>query len=196
MTVKPLIDSWVVPRIAWIASGEARRIAFLPVPGLSGDLSQDLGRSGLTVEIAGALHGNEARDEFLKSLREKFLKGEPADFIADIVKESELEQVLIESFALEESSKNPDEFWYRIRLKEYTEPPEPPGLGADFGADLDTELDLEASLSLDLLDLPSIPIALPSIGELLEPIKPAAENLRATVARAGDLLNPLGDLLG
>jgi hypothetical protein len=200
--VRPMIDGWEIPRIARIASGEARRISFLPVPGLIGDLSQDLGRGALVVEISGSLYGNEARDMFLKQVREAFLAGEPVDFIADIVNESELEQVLIESLDLEENGGNPDECFYRIRLCEYTEPPEPPGLAPDFGAELDPDLDLEADLGLDLLDLPSLPdlpglpITLPKLGDALAPLKPAAESLRSAVAGAATLLDPLDDLLG
>jgi hypothetical protein len=197
-----MIAAWEVPRIARIASGESRRIALLPVPGLIGDLSQDLGRGALVVELSGALYGDEARDAFLKQVREAFLAGEPVDFIADIVNESQLEQVLIESLDLEENTANPDECFYRIRLCEYTEPPEPPGLAPDFGVELDADLDLEAALGLDLLDLPSLPdlpglpITLPKLGDALAPLKPAAENLRSTVADAGRLLDPLNDLLG
>jgi len=200
--VRPMLDSWEIPRIARIKSGESRRISFLPVPGLVGHLSQDLGRGALVVEISGSLYGDEARDEFLKTLREKFLAGEPVDFIADIVHESQLEQVLIESLDLEENAANPFECFYRIRLCEYTEPPEPPGLSADFGAELDAGLDLEADLGLDLLDLPSLPdlpglpITLPKLGDMLSPLTPAAENLKSTVADAGKLLDPLNDLLG
>ena len=174
----------------------------MPVPGLSGDLSQDLGRGALVVEISGALYGDEARDEFLKTVREKFLAGQPVDFIADIVNESELEQVLIQELDLEENAANPDECFYRIRLCEYTEPPEPPALGTDFGAELDADLDLEADLGLDLLDLPSLPelpglpITLPKLSDALAPLKPAAETLRAAVADAATLLNPLDELLG
>ncbi len=197
-----MLDGWEIPRIARIASGESRRLALLPVPGLIGDLSQDLGRGALVVEISGALYGDEARDTFLKEVRERFLAGEPVDFIADIVNEAQLEQVLIESLDLEESAANPDECFYRIRLCEYTEPPEPAGLASDFGAELDAALDLEADLGLDLLDLPSLPdlpglpITLPKLGDALAPLKPAAENLRSTVAGAASLLDPLDDLLG
>lgn len=201
MLVKPMIDGWEIPRIARIASGESRRLSLLPVPGLAGDLTQDLGKGALVVEISGSLFGDEARDEFLKTVRAKFLAGEPVDFIADIVNESELEQVVIESLDLEENAANPDECFYSIRLREYTEPPEPPGLGADFGAELDAALDLDAELGLDLLDLPSLPdlpglpITLPKLGDALAPLKPAAENLRAAVADAAALLDPLNDLL-
>ena len=83
MLVSPMIGSWQPPRIERIASLESRRLAALPVPGLSGDLHQDLGRGAIAVEIVGSLVGDEARDDFLKELREKFLDGSPVDFVAE-----------------------------------------------------------------------------------------------------------------
>jgi hypothetical protein len=196
MLVRPMIGSWEVPRIAHVAAAESRRLAVLPVPGLSGDLHQDLGRSAMVVEISGALYGDEARDAFLKDLREKYLAGEPVSFVADIVKESELEQVLIESFELEEDAGRPDQFFYSLRLREYTEPPEPPGIGADLGLDLDADLSLDALSGLDLLDLPNLMPGVPELGDMLAPLKPAAEELKAQLSKAGDVLTPLRDLLG
>jgi len=195
LLVRPMIGSWEVPRIEAIGTHEARRLAVLPVPGLSGDLHQDLGRAALSVEISGSLYGDELRDDFLKDLRQKFLAGEPVDFVADIVGESELEQVLIESFQLEESASISGTFRYRIVLREYTEPPEPAGLGGDFGLDVDTAIDLDASLGLDLLDLPGIVGGVPPLGDLLAPLKPAADNLGKTLAQSSTLLKPLKDAL-
>ena len=196
MLVRPMIGSWEVPRIERIAAAESRRFAVLPVPGLSGDLHQDLGRSAMVVEISGALYSDEARDGFLKDLREKYLAGEPVTFVADIVKESELEQVLIESFDLEESSAHPDQFFYSLRLREYTEPPEPPGIGADLGLGLDADLSLDALSGLDLLDLPNLLPGVPQLGDMLSPLKPAAQELKTQISKAGDVLKPLKDLLG
>jgi hypothetical protein len=191
-----MIGGWEPPKIQRIAAAEHRRLAVLPVPGLSGDLHQDLGRGALAVEIVGSLQGDEARDAFLKDVREKFLAGAPVDFVADIVKESELEQVLIEALEVEEVAGDPDAFRYRIVLREYTEPPEPPAPAADFGLGLDAELDTLADLGLDMLDLPAIVADIPQIGDLLQPIKPAAANLKQSLSQAGTLLNPLRDLLG
>lgn len=195
-----MIGSWEVPRIERIASWESRRLAVLPVPGLSGDLHQELGRGALVVEIQGSLATDEARDDLLKELREKFLAGEPVDFVADIVKESELERVLIDAFHLTEVAGVPDTFRYRIVLREYTEPPEPPsplgGLDPDFGLDVDADLGLDIDLGLDLLDLPSLLGDLPEVGDLLAPLTPAADNLKSALAGAADLLSPLDALLG
>ncbi len=195
MLVRPMIGSWEPPRIERIAALESRRLATLPVPGLSGDLHQDLGRGALAVEIAGSLVGDEARDDFLKELRGKFLEGEPVDFVADIVKESKLEQVLIEELEFEESSSHPEMFRYRIVLREYTEPPEPPA--TDLGAEWDAELDLDAELGLDMLDLPAITADVPEVGDLLAPVKTAADSLTESLADAGTtLLGPLANLFG
>lgn len=194
MLVRPMIGSWEPPRIERIVSLESRRLAALPVAGLSGDLHQDLGRGALAVEITGSMVGDEARDEFLKELRARFLEGEPVDFVADIVKESKLEQVLIGELEFEESSSTPDVFRYRIVLREYTEPPEPPA--AELGAELDAELDLEAALGLDLLDLPAITADVPKVGDLLAPVKTAADSLTESLSGAAALLTPLSDLFG
>jgi hypothetical protein len=178
MLVRPMIGSWEPPRVERIAARENRRLVVLPTLGLSGDLHQDLGRSALSVEISGSLAGDEARDQFLADLREMFMNGEPVSFVADIVKESELEQVLIEELTLEEVAGSADAFRYRIVLREYTEPPEPPGLGLD---EMGLDLDALADLGLDLLDLPGLLGAVPDIGDMLSPIKTAAEDLDNTL---------------
>jgi hypothetical protein len=193
--LRPVIGGWEVPRIERIRASEARRLAVLPVPGLAGDLQQDLGRGALVVEIAGSLSGDDARDAFLAEVRERFLAGSPVDFVADITKESELERVLIERLDLEERAGDPDGFRYRVVLREYTEPPEPPGLGEGFGLDVDAGLDLDVDLGLDLLDIPGLVADLPEIGDLLSPVKTAAEELKSTLSRTGRLLGPLEALL-
>src|SRR2546422_694095 len=168
MIVRPMIGGWSPPSIERIRAVEARRLAVLPVPGLSGDLHQDLGRSALGIEIVGSLNTDDARDDFLKQIREKFLAGDPVEFVADIVKESKLERALIEELRFEEIAGDPDWFRYRIVLREYTEPPTPPA--TDFGAELDADLDLDAALGLDGLDLPSMAGSIPKIGDLLAPL--------------------------
>ena len=196
MIVRPMIGEWSPPSIELIRAVEARRLAVLPIPGLSGDLHQDLGRAALGLELIGSLNTDEARDDFLKQIREKFLAGDPVAFVADIIKESQLEQVLIEELEVEELAGDPDSFRYRIVLREYTEPPAPPAPAADFGADLDPDLDLSAALGLAALDVPSIAGSIPQIGDLLSPLKPAASSLSDAVKNnAPKLLDPLSALL-
>ncbi|MEO8619775.1 MAG: hypothetical protein ABI625_01845 [bacterium] len=196
MLVRPLIGGWSPPSIERIASFERRRLAVLPVPGLSGDLHQDMGRGALAIEITGSLATDETRDQFLKDVREKFLAGDPVDFVADIAKESELERVLIEELRFEEAANDADMFRYWIVLREYTEPPEPPAPSLDLGAELGLDLDALASLGLDALDLPALLGEVPEVGEILEPLKPAAAALKEAVSKAASVLDPIKQLFG
>jgi len=193
MQARPMIGGWEPPGIESLHTWESRRLSQLAVPGLAGDLHQDMGRVSLAVRLCGSLAGDEARSSFLTDLRERFLTGEPVDFVADIVAESELEQVLIVHFDLAEVAGAPDSFRYDIVLREYVEPPEP--LGPDLGLD-DLDLGLEIDLGLDLLDLPGLLGDVPAVGPLLEPVTAAAQELGDALSEAGSLLSPLDDLLG
>ncbi|MBK6489433.1 MAG: hypothetical protein IPF98_21840 [Gemmatimonadetes bacterium] len=129
-------------------------------------------------------------------MRERYLAGEPVDFVADIAKESELEQVWIEALAFEESADAPDVFFYRLVLREYTEPPEPPAMGGDLGAGLEAELDDLAALGLEALDLPAVVAGLPAIDDVIAPIKPGADALKSALGGLGGILSPINSLFG
>lgn len=191
--MNPMIGEWEPPKIEALSAVETRRLARQSVPGLSGDLHQDMGRGAMGVRISGSLTGDEARDTFLQTLREKFYAGDPVDFVSDILEEAELEQVLIERFDVAERNDAPGVFSYSMVLREYTEPPEPPNLGLDLGADLDLGLDID--LGLDLLDLPGLLTDLPDVGPLLEPVAQGAEALSEALGGAAEALGPLAEIL-
>ncbi len=186
-----MIGEWEVPRIERIGTLEERRIARLPVPGLLGDIQQDLGAASLTVEICGSLQGDEARDDFLQSLRESFRAGDPVSFAADITNAAELDQVLIDELLLEEVNDSADGFHYRIVLREYVEPPAPPAPVDDLGADLGGDLDGLASLGLDGLNLPDVLGGLPDISNPVPAVQPALSAVQSGTAQVPDLLNGL-----
>jgi hypothetical protein len=194
--VKPMIGSWEVPRIERIAVVEGRRIARLPVPGLVGDLQQDLGTDSLSVEIFGSLQGDEARDQFLDDVHSAFLAGDPVSFVADIVTATELDQVLVEALELEEVNEPAGCFHYRIRLRQYVEPPEPPTPIDELGADLGVDLGALADLGLAGLDLPGILADIPSVGDPTPPLRTALQGVQAAVAPLGDMLSGLKTTLG
>lgn len=190
-----MIGAWEPPSIERVEVVEQRRLARLPVPGLRGDLHQDLGTSSLTVAISGSLQGDEVRAGFLEELRAAYLAGEPVSFVADITESSELEQVLLVGFDLSEANTWGDEFRYRVVLREYVEPPEPPGLLDDLGADLLGDLaDLAGGL-LDALDLAGLLGAVPDIADPTAPLQPALDAVRDAVAGVPDLLGGLRDAL-
>lgn len=191
MIVRPMIGDWEVPRIETIRSVESRRVARLPVPGLLGDLQQDLGSSGVAVEISGSLHGDEARDALLAEVRDKFRAGDPVTFVADIVAGADLEQVMIEELHLEEVNQAAGGFRYRIVVREHVEPPEPPAAFDDLGAALSPELADLADLGLDGLALPDLLGAVPDLADPVAPILPALDSVEAATGGIGALVGRL-----
>ena len=187
-----MIGEWEVPRIERIRTLEWRRLARHSVPGLAGDLHQDMGRHSLVVEISGSLHGDVEREEFLNSVREPFKAGEPLSFVADITAATELEQVLIEHVDVAEVNEHADSFRYTIRLRQYVEPPEPPTPIAELGAGLGAELDQLAGLGDLGLELPNLLGDIPSIGDPTPPLREALNGVSAAVAPLNDLFAELG----
>jgi len=194
MIVRPMIGDWEIPRIERIQTLESRRLARLSVPGLRGDLHQDLGQHSLVVEITGSLHGDAERDDFLDSVREPFNAGDPVSFVADITSATELENVLIEHLDLVEGNDHADSFRFVVRLRQYVEPPEPPSPIDDLGAELGAELDALAALGDLALDLPNMLGDIPSIGDPTPPLREALAGVEATMAPLTDLLDELGSV--
>ncbi len=187
-----------LPCIERIATVEQRRIAVLPVPGLAGDLQQDLGAHSLAVEIEGSLHGDAARDTFLNALRPPFQASDPVDFVADILTATEFEQVLIDGLDVEERNDAAAGFRYRITLREYVEPPSPALPLDDLGLDVGLDLELAdlAALGLDGLALPDLLGAIPDVANPVPPLLAALDGVKAATGGLGQLLRPLEDVLG
>jgi hypothetical protein len=194
MIVRPVIGEWQVPSIERIQTLEERRIARLPVPGLQGDIQQDLGAASLTVEIAGSLHGDEARDDFLQKLRDDFRAGDPVSFTADIVNASGLDRVLIDELELAEVNDSADGFHYRIVLREYVEPPAPPPPSDDLGLDLGADLDSLASLGLDGLNLPDLLGGIPDIANPVPPLQGALSAVQSATSAVPSALEGLSSV--
>lgn len=194
MIIKPMIGDWEVTGITAIRAVERRRLARMGVPGLDGDLQQDLGHESLAVEIRGTLQGDELRDTFLTAVRERHLAGEPLAFVADIVAATKLDRVLVEACEVLESNDWAEHVRYRLVLREYVEPPQPPAPMDDLGADLGLELDALADLGLDGLALPDLLGDVPTVGDPVAPVQPALEGVRTATAGLSDALGALTSL--
>ncbi|HEX2051766.1 MAG TPA: hypothetical protein VHJ34_14205 [Actinomycetota bacterium] len=190
-----MIGDWEVPSIERIELSEGRRLARLGVPGLAGDLHQDLGAESLTVSITGSLQGDDLRSGFLTTLREAYNEGTPLTFVSDITEASDVEEVLVVGFDVAECNDWGDEFRYRILLRQYVEPPEPPGLLDDLGADLIPDLDDLAGALLDALDLPALLGTVPDVADPTVPLQPALDAVRDATAAVPALLGGLSEAL-
>jgi hypothetical protein len=186
-----MIGDWPVKGIESIRALERRRIARLPVPGLLGDLQQDLGTSSLVVEILGSLHGDTAREEMLEKVRASFLTGTPVTFVADITTATALEEVVVEEFEVSEVNDSADGVRYRMILREYVEPPPPPAPFDELGLDLVGELDLLSSLGLDGLELPGLLGLIPDIADPVQPVLGALDGAESALEPVSGVLDGL-----
>lgn len=131
MTVTPMLGDWEVPRVALLRTAEARKLAEHRVAGRSGSIWQDLGTEAVTIELAGSVYSEAERTGFLDAARARFAAAEPLTFVADIIRATDVQYVLIESLVVEESAARPDEIAWAMVLRESPPPPPPPDpLGA------------------------------------------------------------------
>jgi hypothetical protein len=193
MNVKPILDSWEIPRIEAIRTKERRVLAEHSIPGRQGTLYQDLGTRPATITITGSLAGDEVRDEFLRSVREKFQAGQPVTFTADITTATQIQYVVIRDLQFAEVAGSPDSFRYTIILQE-SPPPPPPGGVPDLDSDL---LDQAQDLVGDIGDLTNILDQLGNIPDFGNPVPPVQstldqfENVTSGLSDAVDSLNSL-----
>lgn len=189
-----MLGDWEIPRISSVESRERRSFAELAVPGKVGSLFHDMRSDPTRLTIQGSLFGEEARNEFLEEVRQRFQAGEPVTFVADIVTATEVEYVIIDELELLETNRDPEEIHYRIALRESPPPPPPPDpLGGLDTSLLDQAAGLLDSVSgaLDLIDgLGSVP----DIVDPTEPLTGALNDVTSATDGLADAITPLADL--
>jgi hypothetical protein len=134
-----------------VSVDERARIVLHPVPGMSGDLSQTLGRPSVVVRFRGIFYGDSAADD-LGSLRSAYLDEKPLDFFTEAVGEGYFAQVLITRMEVQQRAGYLDQFDYLCEVVEYVEPPEPAAVSLGGLADLagiDADLLGEAASFMD-----------------------------------------------
>jgi len=196
MKVKPVLDQYELPRIESISTVEHRAVAAHPVPGRQGSVLQDLGAAPLQVEITGSLSGDDARDDFLDALRQRFQAGDPLTFAADITTASQVQYVVITDLRCREVAGDPDSFQYYLALCESPPPPPPPNPLGGIETDL---LAQAASIADDIAGAASLLDLLGSVPDIGNPIAPLSQSLdqvRSATAGLGQVGQQLGDLFG
>jgi len=137
------------------------------VPGMQGEVSQDIGRQSLQLQIDGIFYGDE-KDKSLKALRDVYLKREPVEFLAQITGQAYAAKVIIDSLHIMEASGHIDQYTYQLVIVEYVEPPS--SLSAGTNA-INAQVELEAMEIMELMEIPDM-LALGSIPELSNPVEP------------------------
>lgn len=145
--MRPMLDNLELPLVQEITTHDLRTLAEHKPPGMDGSLLQNLGRRPARIVLWGVASGDDAQ-ETIEKLDEKFRTGGPFSFSADISADSEIEQIVIDDFQLQEIAGKPQRFAFTLVLREYIEPVEPEDLSP-----LNTDILGEAGdLVGDLLD--------------------------------------------
>lgn len=177
MSLKPMLGDWELPRVTQLETLEERALVELSVPGRAGNVYQDLNRMPTRIYIAGSVFGQDAGQEFLASVREKYLAGDPLTFVSDIVAGTDVQYVVVQSLHIQSNALQPDQIDYTLWLAESPPPPPPSSLLGDIDAGL---LDQAGSLldsamgALDALE------ALGSVPNLSDPTVPLSGTLDDT----------------
>lgn len=168
--MRPMLDDLELPNVQEIAVHDQRALAEHKPPGMDGSLLQNLGRRPAHLVLWGVASGPDVID-FVEALDGKFKAGQPLPFIADILADAEIEEMVIDDLQWQEVAGKPERQAYVLTLREYIEPVEPEDLSL---------------LDSDILD---------EAGELIDDL---AEGLDIGLDFATGLeqfVSPLGDLL-
>jgi hypothetical protein len=103
-----------------IRTDETRSLVRHRIPGLAGDLIQDLGRRPTSISFEGVFKGENALSD-IEKLRQKFKTREAIAFVSDITDSTDVTDVVIENLRVNQVSGKPDYYTYVISLKEYVE---------------------------------------------------------------------------
>jgi len=194
MSVRPFLDDWEIPRVCVIKTRERRDLVELAVPGRAGGLAQDLGSEPTEIVIEGSLYGEDARHDFLETIRDKFKSGAPVPFVVDVLTATDVQQVGIHALYFTEDAEHPDELEFTLVLHESPPPPPPPdplggidaGLLEDAGGLLDSVTG--ALDAIDALgDLPNIGDPTPQVREAMDRVTASTEGLRTAATLLGSL---------
>ena len=158
------IELTEVHRITTLESG---RFIQHQVPGLEGNLSQDLGRQSSQLQIDGIFYGEEIEKD-LKALRDVFLKREPVEFLAQVTGQAYAAKVIIDSLKVMDSGEQANQFTYQMIILEYIEPPSSSAVNA---AQVDAFVEMEALEIMEMMEIPDM-LSLGSIPELSNPVEP------------------------
>lgn len=95
-----------------------RRIVELQIPGLTGNVFQDMGRNPLRISFDGELDG-PSKMNTLQDLKSKFELKEPVPFSTDITTINDVTEVVIENFSVHFTSGVASGSRYSMVLREH-----------------------------------------------------------------------------
>lgn len=184
-------------RVHKIATLEQASLVQHRVPGLEGNIVQNLGRDSVLLQIVGIFYGATARED-LENLRQVYKQREPVDFLAEITGQAYFGQVILERFEVRQLAQEPDQFSYTLTIAEYVVPPEPevalsgiPSVDADILSDAQSFMD-SVTGALTALD----GLSVPDFADPTPPLRGALDGIRTTLNELGGVSSSITALFG
>jgi hypothetical protein len=122
--MRPMLDDIELPQVQEITTYDRRMLAEHKPPGMDGSLLQNLGRRPGHLTLWGVKTGPDAL-QFVETLEQKYRAGQPVPFVADIIADAEIEQMIIDDLLWQEVAGRPERYSYVLTLREFIEPVEP-----------------------------------------------------------------------
>jgi hypothetical protein len=111
--------------ISNISTSDKRGMVEHVIPGMEGNVFQNLGRSPVNISFDGTFEGENAKSN-LEIIRSKYKQGTPLPFNSDVSGTTDVTKVLIEDFRVEDVTGTKNRYRYSMVLKEFKEPPPEP----------------------------------------------------------------------
>jgi len=124
-----MLDDLELPQVQAITTCDGRYLAEHKPAGMKGSLLQNLGRRATRVVVWGVATGDTS-DDFAKKLDAKFRKATAVPFVADIVSDSKIDQVLVDDVRLQQLAGKPARYGYILTLREFIKPVAPEDVSA------------------------------------------------------------------
>lgn len=180
-------------RIHRISTLEQAAFVYHRIPGLEGNVTQDLGRHSVRLQIEGIFYGTRAKQD-LEKLRALHIERKPVDFIADFLGTAYAARVTLDRFEVVEAAREPGQYSYWLIVSEYVQPPK----AATGPSPVDQQLGIESKAMLEMASLPDALAfgSLPEISNPFDPLKGALDPVQEATKGLFDSISGLKTLLG
>lgn len=142
-----------IRNVSNIRTSDQRSMVEMEIPGMEGNVFQNLGRAPVKISFEGSFQGKTAKSN-LETLRLKFKQGEPIPFNSNISGAADVTKVLIEDLQIEDFPGMANRYGYTVVLREYREPPPeptPPPSQDEAAEEWSREVAEEAAESINVL---------------------------------------------
>ncbi|MES0488419.1 MAG: DNA circularization N-terminal domain-containing protein [Leptospirales bacterium] len=181
-------------RVHRIVTQEPTAFVRHAIPGMDGDMVQNLGRGSVRLLIEGIFYGPEAAND-LEKLRGLYRKAQPVEFLAEITGQSYFGEVTLEDYRVWQLASEPDQYSYTLTIAEYLKPPEPETVEVPVATEVESQIKDLASKAMDLVSLPKLENPLPALEKALADIQKGIELLALSPNSIIESLRPVFGLV-